>query len=556
MFAILKLLEKLVDCVVGVILMMMCLPFYCFYKVVDVGFRGYGQLYPQSKYAAYWNERHRIIRNLLFPPRHAKRSEASKSREATPELVPSSSLTQWPWNRRLYVPLNCAGRGVRLLFLLRDESREVTCRMQNFENLDDCPPFVALSYTWGDARSENQEITMNGHKTRVRENLFSFLGHLKHATSSWTSQVDSSPDVGRWARGMDYSGPLWIDTICINQSSVTEKTEQVSLMSQIYEQASFVIVWIPPALLDGTRDSEHGLDHEKVSSMFRLRNIMDMRRLRDAEDREAVRFYRGRDIERERAKTDVKEEEEGMVYKELYGETWLKFSAFVRHVVDDPYWQRVWIIQEITLAKAILVCSGNDAVAWNNFRTFYAHTHSSSSPTGSIFKLIEQRSVASGHEEPDINIQVSTHQNDDLTSYKNNQCLPEVIQKFWSSQCTDPRDRVFGLIGLDAQAKISADYSLSEEELLLLMARSYRNFYCSERRFYDLATSLRIDDAKALRLFVDTFGIHKLKSPALRSINTRDTNQEDSAHTGLKKKSRLDQIIQRQNAWNKIAHRA
>jgi len=40
---------------------------------------------------------------------------------------------------------------------------------------------------------------------------------------------------------------IWIDQICIDQSSPSEKSNQVSMMSNIYERALGVIVWLDPS---------------------------------------------------------------------------------------------------------------------------------------------------------------------------------------------------------------------------------------------------------------------------------------------------------------------
>jgi hypothetical protein len=39
---------------------------------------------------------------------------------------------------------------------------------------------------------------------------------------------------------------LWIDALCINQSSNAEKSRQVPLMGDIYESASRVLIWLGP----------------------------------------------------------------------------------------------------------------------------------------------------------------------------------------------------------------------------------------------------------------------------------------------------------------------
>jgi hypothetical protein len=40
---------------------------------------------------------------------------------------------------------------------------------------------------------------------------------------------------------------LWIDAICINQTNNKEKSFQVGLMAEIYQQANHVFAWLGPA---------------------------------------------------------------------------------------------------------------------------------------------------------------------------------------------------------------------------------------------------------------------------------------------------------------------
>jgi hypothetical protein len=45
-------------------------------------------------------------------------------------------------------------------------------------------------------------------------------------------------------RCQDVNRILWIDGICINQEDVEERSQQVLLMKQVYQQAKAVLCWI------------------------------------------------------------------------------------------------------------------------------------------------------------------------------------------------------------------------------------------------------------------------------------------------------------------------
>ncbi|KAL9108430.1 MAG: hypothetical protein Q9227_006764 [Pyrenula ochraceoflavens] len=89
------------------------------------------------------------------------------------------------------------------------------------------PNYVALSYTWG-APGSVQPILLNGRQFRIRRNLCDALQQIQSA---------------RLVRSY-----LWVDAICINQGesqdALSERSEQITLMTQIYEQAANVLVWL------------------------------------------------------------------------------------------------------------------------------------------------------------------------------------------------------------------------------------------------------------------------------------------------------------------------
>jgi hypothetical protein len=82
-------------------------------------------------------------------------------------------------------------------------------------------PYTALSYTWG-PETPTAPILCNGSILEVTLNLHEALLYLRYM-------------------GVD---TIWIDAICINQSSIIEKGEQVRRMTEIYKQANSLIVWL------------------------------------------------------------------------------------------------------------------------------------------------------------------------------------------------------------------------------------------------------------------------------------------------------------------------
>jgi len=81
--------------------------------------------------------------------------------------------------------------------------------------------YRAISYTWENQPSDRL-IICSGKKLAVTENCDTVLRQL--ATHAMF--------------------PVWIDAICIDQSSMAEKSMQVPLMAEIYAKAYIVYVWL------------------------------------------------------------------------------------------------------------------------------------------------------------------------------------------------------------------------------------------------------------------------------------------------------------------------
>lgn len=120
----------------------------------------------------------------------------------------------------IYRPLTKAQREIRLVHLVPQSKNAANSETQTLihcslshASLDgrSKPIYTALSYTWGDPTC-TKPIVIEGSVVHVTQTLETALRHLQHD-----------------------SVPLWIDAICIDQTNVVEKGEQVHMMREIYE---------------------------------------------------------------------------------------------------------------------------------------------------------------------------------------------------------------------------------------------------------------------------------------------------------------------------------
>lgn len=178
-------------------------------------------------------------------------------------------------------------------------SDQISCHLITVD-LEDDPEFEALSYEWRVLEHTKEDIILGGSP-------YSIGGNLHYALMELRSQ--------------DTERRLWIDALCINQEDVTERGFQVGLMSRIYGQAQNVLVWLGPP----SDDSDVAMSLLDVCAQHARHNYLP-----------------------------IKSPDEPDFDKSQ--------PVALLNVLERTYWKRVWIIQEIMLARNIVLHCGSWAV--------------------------------------------------------------------------------------------------------------------------------------------------------------------------------------------------
>ncbi|PVH79408.1 hypothetical protein DL98DRAFT_655500 [Cadophora sp. DSE1049] len=209
---------------------------------------------------------------------------------------------------------------------------------------------------------------------------------------------------------------FWIDAICINQANLLERNHQVGLMKQIYRNAMRVILWL------GQEANNSDLAMEFMAT-----------------------------------KGSVPLKRKGYGFRKL----WTRDEGKALLVLcERGYWMCIWIIQEIIHARQITVLCGKKSFEWNSFENLYGK-----------LKTLELRSWILHHEYAAVILYSSAsvmvwqraHWRHPETSAPR---LRTLLETFEDWQCSDIRDKVYGLLGLVGQdAAVVVDYSKSAEEL-------------------------------------------------------------------------------------------
>ncbi|KAF4968359.1 hypothetical protein FSARC_4305 [Fusarium sarcochroum] len=167
-------------------------------------------------------------------------------------------------------------------------------------DVEKAPDYKALSYTWADA---------NGDATLCRR---IFIGQEKRALPVTLSCYRAL----RHLRQQYEPVLLWVDSICINQSDLGERSYQVAMMDAIFSKATMVHVYVG--------EDDHGSHTAGTEAITLLKSMAE-----SSEPTEAEFKYRVQSI----------------------------LNPFFRR----PFFSRLWVVQEVLLAQSITLHCGDQS---------------------------------------------------------------------------------------------------------------------------------------------------------------------------------------------------
>ena len=223
-------------------------------------------------------------------------------------------------------------------------------------------------------------------------------------------------------RTPDTPRALWIDQICINQDDVDERSKQVALMRKIYSKAENVVIWL----------GEGGPDDEMA---FRFVPVLLSYLLPLSTSHGGV-------------------VRQGLVAREALpivgSPAWIALSR----VFSRPYFRRSWIIQEVALARHAVVHCGPHVIDWDLLAA------ASSYQMGQLASDAENAHDA-------VAAIMEFHRND--RGRGNN--IVDALFMSYRFNCTDPRDKVFAMLGLAQTLVLQPSYSVRVEDVYLTTTR-------------------------------------------------------------------------------------
>lgn len=285
-----------------------------------------------------------------------------------------------------------------------ESSDPVRCRLFH-ERFSNDPIYEALSYTWGGEEKPcwlgiNAGDRGSACELSVTQNCFNAL---------------------RTLRRTDRCRTMWIDAVCINQSEIPERGQQVRIMPEIYRNAKSVIVYLG----EGTGSSDIAM-----SSIF-----SDL------------------------WKAAAKYEEDETTTSSIAVTT--EESVHQKPLLAREWFSRIWVLQEVYMARTATVVCGKKFLPWEPYFRLLGGWRSEnvlSDRTPQVLTIRQRRNVENARSRELLDLLADTR----------------------SCNCKDPRDRVFALLSMSNakyRAGLIADYSMSVEQVYINAAAEFLRLY-------------------------------------------------------------------------------
>lgn len=196
---------------------------------------------------------------------------------------------------------------VRILTLHPGSGSDPLTGHLTVEHLTSEPAYEAVSYVWGDG-TRSSTLLLDSGALPLTSSIHDALVRLR---------LPSAPR------------RLWADQICINQTDIAERGQQVALMNAIYKNAQHILVWLG-------KDTE-GVAAEAIRIVHRLNDIFT--------DDEAHAVFRKAHSE------DLAQQDEA---------PWVPLSKLTKL----SWFNRLWIVQEVGVGTPATLFWGDEEIDW------------------------------------------------------------------------------------------------------------------------------------------------------------------------------------------------
>ncbi|KAF2850545.1 hypothetical protein T440DRAFT_508002 [Plenodomus tracheiphilus IPT5] len=308
--------------------------------------------------------------------------------------------------------------------------------------------YDAVSYVWGSSKGTHR-IMCNGVPVYITRNAKDVIERLRHDKESRT---------------------LWLDFLCIDQSNHFERAEQVKLMGLVYWKARHVHIWLG-------RDRINFKDHGAALAVERMQELGQLYRKISSPDSHEYNL-------------DLFDEQTALPMQRPPKKQEYKWHA-LRQLFKRPWFQRVWVVQELGLSRDATFYCGDTSFTRNELDDFTALLKTRGSA------LSQHHNIWLRNLELADQYRSSTRGNLRL-EFGSDPSLAEsfldILGKARGLKCTDPRDSVYAFLGHPAAYK----QHLADDAPYMWYPRNYYDGkrtiihpeYREETTFFDVYRSI------------------------------------------------------------------
>jgi hypothetical protein len=228
-------------------------------------------------------------------------------------------------------------------------------------------------------------------------------------------------------RQPDKARTLWVDAICIDQHNVAERNSQVLLMDGIYRKSARVLIWLGP-------DDE---SFEAAAAFVEcMRNNQHIEPCPPTSDHSCPNGL-----------------------------------SSLTAILNKPWWERTWTLQEILLAREADVLCGNQQIPWvhlvqalTNVEDHYYGKRCCHDKA----RCVECRKQYFSFREHVGGLSEQQQTLKDGRAFGQGLNLYDILPQYRYRQATEPRDKVYAVLGMvhaEQSAQFDPDYLCSVEDL-------------------------------------------------------------------------------------------
>ncbi|KAH6845846.1 heterokaryon incompatibility protein-domain-containing protein [Chaetomium sp. MPI-CAGE-AT-0009] len=337
-------------------------------------------------------------------------------------------------------------------------------------DLEDDPFFYALSYTWGNPHANGVDFTAHfnavdseyspsgrspifcdGKKLEIQRNLLDVFHEFLDALDGHQEHDQSSEHLIKSLFPLaNQRGDIWIDAVCINQQDMDERGEQVKIMDKIYTKATHTIIWL------GRADEYTPAAAKTI---------------------ETVAAYPRDTFVQSGATPFRRQDPEVYAKSNLAYTSWMDWCSLAA-LLKRQWFTRLWIIQEAILSRDLVLLCGKHQISWTDLvaaaRNIEARCQVVGWSPSTMFIHIHEIAVPLEHNVIRL-ADWRDHFHNSTTASHGRFTLENLIYDTWIFNSGDPRDKVYGILGLaDPEVREGwvIDYRSPPEEVFAITTRT------------------------------------------------------------------------------------